>query len=200
MTELQQNRNDQLLRRVGDLKGGGSKVSEVLSEVFPVFDIENMPAELLALAGWRTAWQSTERPVQATQNSASQLRNPAGSGLLVVVTQVAIRVDSATFIQMEVSDVLFGTPVAGLFRDARFGVPRNTAALVSSADNIPVGGGLRYRFEPDAPSTRSITDENGLCVLTPGTAFNIGTITINRQMTVNYFWRERVAEPSEVNF
>lgn len=200
MSQLQQTRYDQLLRRAGDLKGPGSKVSEVLSEVFPTFDVENLTPEMLGLAGWRPAWQSTERPVQAVQNSASQLQNPAGSGMLVVVTQIAMRIDSASFVQIEIDTTTFGTPVAGLFRDSRFGTPRSTAATVASADNIAVGGGLRWRLEPDSPSMKTIRDDNGLVTLAPGTNLSIGTITNNRLLTVNYFWRERIAEPSELAF
>jgi len=51
VTELQQNRYDQLLRRVGDLKGPGSKVNDVLQELFPTIDVENVPGELLFLMG-----------------------------------------------------------------------------------------------------------------------------------------------------
>ena len=39
MSQLQQSRYDQLLRRVGDLKGPGSKVNDVLHELFPMFDL-----------------------------------------------------------------------------------------------------------------------------------------------------------------
>jgi len=200
MTELQIGRYDQLLRRVGDLKGPGSKVSDVLAEVFPTFDLENVPMELLALGGWRPAWQSTERPAQATQVSASQLQNPAGSGKIAVITTLQLRIDSATFIQVQISATTFGTPVAGLFRDSRFGVPRSTTMLASSADNVTVGGGLRLRVVPDPPGQYTFHDPNGIAVITPGTNLDCGTVNINRLMTVNYWWRERQAEPSELKF
>ncbi len=45
--ELQQNRYDQLIRRVGGIIGPGSKVVEALGELFPVIDVENVPGELL---------------------------------------------------------------------------------------------------------------------------------------------------------
>ena len=198
MSEIQQNRYDALLRRVCDLKGPGSKVNDALGELFPVLEVEDLTTELLALGGWRLAWQSTERPAVAAKNSASQLRNPAGSGALVVVTELQINTTSDQKFQVEVSTTLFGTPVAGLFRDARFGIPRGTAALVSSADDVAVGGGLRLQTITNRE--RTIRDDNGLVVLTPGTALNIGTVSDTVLMTVNYFWRERIAEPSELSF
>jgi len=198
MSELQTGRYDQLMRRVGDLKGPGSKVSEVLEEVFPVLELEGAPPELLALTGWRTAWQSTTRPAQGAMQSASQLRNPADSGVLVAITQFGIEANAANIVQVEVSTTLFGTPVSGLFRDSRFGVPRATIAQVSSVDGVAVGGGLRLQMAGQVQ--QYIRDDNGICVLTPGTALNIGTTTNNVLLTVNYFWRERLAEPSEINF
>lgn len=196
--DLQQARYDQLVRRVGALYGGGSKVVEVLPEVFPVLELENTTPELLALSGWRTAWQSTERPAVSAQQSASQLRNPVGSGMLVAVTQILIRCSPATTIQAEISTALFGTPVSGLYRDARFGTPRNTAAQVSSADNIVIGGGLRLRLLNNIQER--LLDINGIVVLTPGSNLDVGTTGTDVLMTINYLWRERLAQESELLF
>jgi len=200
MTELQQGRYDQLLRRVGDLKGGGSKVNEALEDLFPVLEVEDTVPELLALAGWRTAWQSTERPSVMGQVTKSQLINPADSGFLVAVTQFLIITDGVTKLQVEIGTAEIGTPVAGLYRDSRFGTPRATVALVSSADNIPTGGGLRLTSNVTADFQNSIRDDNGIVVLAPGSTLDIGTVSGRIVLTVNYFWRERIAEPSELNF
>ncbi len=196
--DLQTGRYDQLIRRVGGLYCGGSKVVEALPELFPVLELENTTPELIALSGWRTAWQSTERPASVGEASASQLRNPAGSGVILTVTQLLIRVTPDTNIQAEIGTTLFGTPVSGLFRDARFGTPRLTAAQVSSADNVVIGGGFRIRLVDGVPL--SVQDDNGIVVLTPGTTLDCGTTGPNILMTVNYFWRERVALDSEINF
>jgi len=198
MTELQQGRYDQLLRRVGDLKGPGSKVNEVLEDLFPVMEVENTTPELLALTGWRPAWQSTERPASVGDTSGSQLRNPAASGHIMAVTQVVIETDAVTTLQLQLSEVLFGTPVSGLFRDSRFGTPRSTVGQVSSADGPVSGGGLRFTLE--SADRLFLRDDNGMCVLTPGANLNVVTTTRDRLILVNYFWRERIAEPSELNF
>lgn len=195
--DLQQARYDQLIRRVGALYGGGSKVTEVLAELFPVIEVENTTPELIALSGWRTVWQSTERPGVAAQPSASQLRNPAGSNMLIAVTQVVLRLDISSNVQMEISTATFGTPVPGLYRDSRFGTPRNSTGQVSSADNVAVGGGLRLLIET---SPFTIRDDNGIVVLSPGANLNIGTTGNDRLLTVNYFWRERQVQQSELLF
>ena len=199
MTQLQQNRYDQLLRRIGDLKGPGSKVNEVLEELFPILDVENAPPELLALSGWRTAWQSTERLSAAGEFSKSQLVNPAGSGILVACTRIDLLVDPVSVVQLEIDTTLFSGAVSGLFRDSRFGVPRATAAQVASESSVvAVGGGLRLLLQQD--ENFSIRDDNGIVVLTPGTVLNVGSTSAAIKLLVNYFWRERIAEPSEINF
>lgn len=198
MTELQQNRYDQLLRRIGDLKGPGSKVNDVLQELFPVLEVENTTPELLALGGWRTAWQSTERPADVAAVSTSQIRNPVGSGVIAAITSLWVSMNAAGPVQAQITTALIGTPVSGLYRDSRFGVPRSTVLQVSSADGPTIGGGLRMDLETDVQL--KVSDDNGVVILTPGTELSISSVNFNRQMTVNYFWRERVAETSELSF
>ncbi len=196
--DLQTGRYDQLIRRVGGLYGGGSKVVEALPELFPVLELENTTPELIALTGWRTAWQSTERPGSALEPSASQLRNPAGTQALLAVTRIDIQSSINTPIQAEISATDFGTPVPGLFRDSRFGIPRSSAGVVASADNVAVGGGLRIRVL--SGDILIIRDDNGIVLLTPGANLNIGSTLDNVRLTVTYWWRERIGLESELNF
>lgn len=197
--QLQQTRYDQLIRRAGGLIGGGSKVSSVIPELFPVLELENTTPELLALSGWRTAWQSTERPGNVATVSTSQLINPEDSGIIAVLTSLWVNISVAGAFQMQNTEALLANnPIGGLFRDARFGVPRNTALQVDSADGPTIGAGARFRLQPDL--NFKVADENGLVVITPGTEFSLSTTSVNIIMTVNYFWRERVAEASELSF
>jgi len=197
--DLQQARYDQLVRRVGGLYGGGSKVVEVLPEVFPVLELENTTPELLALSGWRTAWQSTERPASVGDTTRSQLSNPAGSNVIAAVTMLLISTDVVNVIGSAIETAsIGGTPVRGLFRDARFGVPRSTALTVESVDGGTVGGGLRLQIE--ALKQITLRDDNGIVVLTPGSRLTVGSLQFNVRLTVNYFWRERAAVDSEINF
>ena len=196
--DLQQARYDQLVRRVGALYGGGSKVTEVLPEVFPVLELEDTTPELLALGGWRMAWQSTARQSTAGNDASSQLFNPVDSGHLVVITQLLFRVGTNSDVDIEMQDTPLAAGVPGLYRDGRFGVPRSTVALASSLDGGITGGGLRI-FVASGPPT-SLRDDNGIVVLSPGTGLNLGTVVQNNFFTVNYFWRERLASPSELLF
>ena len=197
--DLQQARYDQLVRRVGALYGGGSKVVEVLPEVFPVLELEHTTPELLALSGWRVSWQNIEQAGVVAQTSAVQLSNPAGSGIMAAVTQIIVRVGTDDNIQMQVTDSLFtSAPIRGLFRDARFGGNRATTCELRSDPNIATGAGLRL-FVTAGPLV-TIRDDNGLVLLTPGTAFQVGTTSNDVFLSLNFLWRERLAQESELNF
>lgn len=197
--EVQQTRWDRLVRRVSGSIGPGSRVSETISELFPVLEVEGTTPELLALSDWRLAWQSTERPASVGEQSASQLFNPADSGVIVAVTEVTLHANVVdTPIGLLITPTILGTnQVKGLFRDSRFGGARQTVAEVSSDDNVVTGGGLRVFVRDE---DLSIRDDNGLVVLTPGFGLQVGTIGNNILFTVNYFWRERPAQESELSF
>ena len=196
--EVQQTRWDRLIRRVSGSIGPGSRVSETISELFPVVDVERVPGELLVLGGTRLVWQSTERPASVGEVSASQLQNPVDSGTLITVSQFNFFTNVFGTVQASITETFIGTPVSGLFRDGRLGITRESTGKVSSADNVATAGGLRIRLLAD--ELKTFEDENSLIMLAPGQALQVGTATDNVRMTVNYFWRERAAEPSELQF
>jgi len=198
VTELQQNRYDALLRRVGDLKGPGSKVNDVLQELFPTIDVENVPGELLFLMGTHIGWAATSKTPTAGKKGGIQLFNPAGSGQLITITTVLC---SATIVQLfsyGIVNIALATNTGiPRLRDSRIGVgPSGVSQLRTSPDAIaPLGG----EFRAPSQTTVRLTDGNSFCVLSPGT----GLTFVSSQdvpMTISFFYRERVAEPSELTF
>lgn len=197
--DLQQARYDKLVRRVGSLYGGGSKVTEVLQELFPVLDMENVPSELLVLNGWDIATASTERPANVATIAASQLFNPAGSGRIASITQLSFETDNGTIVSIGTTGTVHtGAGVAGKFRDTRNGVLRRTALETRTVDGTAANADLRFHVV--AAEKFTLKDQNGLFVLSPGAGLGFSTSSLNTRLTVNYFWRERVAEPSELLF
>jgi len=198
MTELQQGRYDQLLRRVGDLKGPGSKVNDVLQELFPTMDVENVPGELLFLMGTRIGWASGSKSPTAGKRAGIQLFNPAGSGQLVTVSTVILNSGAASAITYGIVSAALatntGTP---RHRDGRVGVgPSGVAELRTSPDAVALLSG-QIRLASSVSFT--LRDGNSVCVLSPGTGVSfIGSTDV--ATTVNFFYRERIAEPSELNF
>ncbi len=201
MTLLQQSRYDQLLRRVGDLKGAGSKVADVLTELFPMFDVESNRAELQLLSGTRLCMGSTRQANVAAVTSRSQLFNPPDSGVIAVVTHVWA-VSDPTLVPINVTMIIAftGSPtLTDLFRDGRLGIAANpTCQTGVIQDAVVTTPTLRFNSPPTVMA--ELSDENGIMVLSPGTGIEVGTQLVNRELDVSYLWRERVAEPSELNF
>ena len=199
-TEIQQNRYDQLLRRVGGLIGPGSKVSEVLSELFPVLDVENIPGELLRLGGIRLGMGAQVMPAVSAEIGKIQLFNPADSGLLVTLTTIICTVSTADQeIRFAVVNSALTTNVGNTpFRDTRDGVALSTVAQVRSLSSA-AGIGRHFAFFALKNVPQQFNDSNGIVVLAPGTGLTIATGATDRQLTVGFMWRERVAERSELN-
>jgi len=200
MSEIQQGRYDQLLRRVADLKGPGSKVNDALTELFPMFDLENVPAELLALSGWRTGLGSAQLGAEGASIGKTQLFNPDDSGYLVVCTRIDFASNVTLTWEIDTVNIpLTNAPGGENFRDTRFGVATTPVAQVRTlvdATGIPPTWQARVL----ANTTYSIQDDNGCFVLAPGTGVTVAPAVVNVLAFVSFFWRERLAEPSELNF
>ncbi len=199
MTELQQSRYDGLMRRVGDLKGPGSKVNDVLEELFPTIDVENVPGELLLLMGTRICWGGGALSAVAAEAGKYQLFNPAGSGKLVTITGVHFSAAAAVAARWGLNTVSFGAAVGTqTFRDGRNLTSGSPSALVRQLSIAALASGQNLtRILADTDFY--LRDPNGVAVLSPGTGFEIGSSVVNVTTTGTFSWRERVAEPSELN-
>jgi len=198
--ELQQNRYDQLLRRVGGMTGPGAKVAEVIPEVFPVIDLENLPAELYLLSGTRLAFGGVQQIGLAGESARIQLFNPADSGQIVTLTTANLNLSITGGIRFVVTPNVEPTNDLGIrFRDTRLGVlTRPTAEVRSSSNAAVLAGTGEFRIQANVPLY--LTDPNGIVVLAPGTGITFNTVVVATTFTGTFFWRERVAEQSELNF
>jgi len=200
MTELQQNRYDQLIRRVGNIVSPGSMVNDALSELFPMIDVENLNAELSLLTGWRLAYGTVETVGVALNQNLIQLFNPENSAHLVVVERVDIRVPA----QENIRYALSSTPLANFTanqerRDSREGIANSPVAQlrdVNQLGGIPNFGVVFVRTD----TTFTMQDKRGLFVLAPNTGITFANSIVNNNLQVSMQWRERIAEPAELNF
>lgn len=197
---IQQNRYDQLLRRVGGLYGPGSKLNEILGELFPVIDVEDVPAELLALGGTRLFLGRTVQAAVAAVFQQSQVFNPVDSGNLLVVTRFAV--DSTT-----AQNVSFGVTTTELavntdivrYQDTRLDPTTPPVALVktdTSGAVSPIHGRLRLL----ANVSTIIETPKGQTVLSPGHGFTVTAGLVNTDLGCTFWGYERVAERSELVF
>ena len=203
MTEIQQGRYDALLRRVGDLKGPGSKVNDVLEELFPIFDVENLPPELYILGLTDLCFGGSALTSAAGESARGQLFNPAGSGKVLTITQVAFATDATSVTRWGRLDTVLTThSQTQLFRDTRkaatgvLNLPSGEIRQQSSAAFANATGQTRVLSN----TAFVLKDPNGVAVLGPGTGLEIGTAARQSTASFYFYWKERIAEPSETNF
>ena len=197
--EVQQTRWDRLIRRVSGSIGPGSRVSETLTELFPVLDVEDLPPELLFLAGTKLGFGGTTVSGVAAESAKVQLFNPADSGNIITITSALVRTDATQTIRFTNESSPRTAVNTERHRDTRAGILPATVGEVRSSSEallIPAIG----VFVTLANVTFVLKDRNGLSVLAPGTGFVIGGQSLNVGLTVTYFWHERVAEASELQF
>lgn len=199
MADLQQTRYDKLIRRVANIVGAGAIVTETLQEVFPVFDLENVPAELMVLGGWRLAMRGTNITGVAAQQQASQLFNPVDSGQVIVLEKVDISSPSAvqTYPYRLDTTPLSSSNGFGQFRDARAGDPISDAAVGNTRIQANLAVTAIAANSAGTNSVFRLGGDHDVAVLMPGNGFTVGTGTVNTTLVVSYWWRERVLEASE---
>jgi len=200
-SEIQQNRYDMLIRRVGGLIGPGSKVSEVISELFPVFDVENMPGELLRLSGTRLCVGGGTLAGVVAEAPTAVLENPAGSNVLLTLERVDISPNVTTTMRWGMLNGFRATAVAigtEIFRDVREFTPDQPTANVRQISEVPFASGIN-QTRLLANTNLTLDTPNSVCVLPPGTSFEIGVGGNNVGIFYTFWWRERVAEQSELN-
>jgi len=199
MADLQQTRWDKLIRRVGNIVGVGAIVTETLQEVFPIIDLENVPSELLVLAGWNMALRGTDITAGAAQVTASQLFNPANSGMVMAITSIILSVSITDAIGYRLDSVqLASSNGFGQYRDARAGAPTGQAALGNTRIETPKAITPIAEVLVAANTPYTFHDPNGIAVLMPGNGFTLGTQINNNRFIVGYWWRERRLEAAEI--
>jgi len=84
------------------------------------------------------------------------------------------------------------------FRDGRVDPGPSGVSQVRTDSNA--GGTLPGTIVALSNTVVSVGDVNGVCVLSPGVGLNVIAGATNTICRVTFFYRERVAEPSELTF
>lgn len=174
-------------------------VNDALSELFPMIDVERVPGELLLLMGTRIGHGGGALVGAAGEAPKCMLFNPVDSGLLVTLTQILFSCQTTVTVRMAIQTVPHASSIATqILRDSR-NLPPNlpTAQILQESAVALADATVQTRLLANTPL--QISDENSLAVLAPGSGFEIGTNAFASSIHFSFWWRERAAEPAEVN-
>lgn len=197
--EIQQNRYDRLLRRVGGIIGPGSKVSEVLSELFPTIDVENVPSELLILMGTNTCFGGGLRTGAVGESAKMGLFNPAGSNTIITLTDVVVTTGTNNqIIRWGLNVVELGTIISTqIFTDTRNPLAQLPVGRIATDSAVALANATG-QLQTSANDPQYLGAKNDLAILRPGIGFEIGATLTATQIIVTFYWRERPMETSEL--
>ncbi len=199
MDEIQQTRYDRLLRRVAGIIGPGSKVSTVLSELFPTIDVENVPSELLLLMGTRGAFGGGVIIGLAGQSPKMMIFNPAESNTIITVTDVYTtmnNVDGIVRWGLNTNE-LSGIISTQQFTDTRNPLTQLPVGRISSESAVALANATG-QVRMDADQVLHLEGKNDVAVLRPGIGFELGNAKVATTLHVTFYWRERPMETSEL--
>lgn len=199
--EVQQTRWDRLIRRVSGSIGPGSRVSETISELFPVLDVESVPGELLLLSGTSLCHGAARVVGGIGEVPNVILFNPNNSGHLITITQIALSTAADDLLRWEISEAVSGAQVlTERFRDGRLISPTTLPVGQVRTFSNASQAAQQVEFRSLANETLILSDENGLAVLSPNTRCTVASTTLQANLDVTFWWRERVAQESELQF
>ncbi len=200
MTEIQQNRYDQLVRRIANIVSPGSMVGDALNELFPTIEVETLNAELSLLLSWRLGFASQNKLAVAANLNHIQLFNPVGSSHIVVIERIDIRVDADQFVNYALSNLALTNNTSNhALRDTREGILPLPIAQLRDVTQVAGIASFGLTFV-QTNIIQTLQDKRGLFVLAPGTGVTFATTALNTGLMCSLLWRERVAEPAELNF
>ncbi len=199
--EVQQTRWDRIVRRVSGSIGPGSRVSETLSELFPVMDVERVPAELLVLGGTRMCQGHSNEPAVAAVFQVSELFNPVDSEAIITLMSVSMFSDVSPGFGMGLTDGSFtnDNPTLVGFTDGRLFTSARPLGQVRD-ETAGAAGVNTYLLGRDLALVNIFRPERAVAVLSPGTGYSVGATQVNSSLNVSYTWMERPAEQAELQF
>lgn len=198
MGRLQTGRLENLIRRWGSIKGGGSILSETLGDVFPVLDLENLPPELRFPAGISMISGGASVTGAVGKLGALGITNRPDSGMILTITKINVKTAAIQAISFGLRS--FTSPVINARNmDSREAQNFNgSVAMFATTDGTGSLG--NFVLDTQAGIDREVTIPHGICVLAPNSAFQVTASITNTLLRVMFFGYVRLAEPSELSF
>lgn len=191
--------NSPLVRFFG-MKIGSAAAPSLAPEIAPSFDVNQMDdPQLYFLRNERLGQGGTVLAAAAGFFSSAQLRNPANSGVLLILKGLTVY---ATGASVDVSVVLnqafnLTNVLSNPLSDTRwFDIgTTGTAGIVSSRNNnAGIAGSAARLMQVPVGTLHTITD----VVLAPGDALVADTSVVNAALWFGFKWRERPIPAEEL--
>lgn len=191
-------RFNSILNKLLSMKEGAPAPS-LSSDIVPTIQLEGDRPEYAFLGGVRLCAGFVGVAAGGAGNrSVALLRNPATSGVIVVVEAIVLHstVASKTFV---IRNAVTGgvTATGSRVRDSRWGtmVP---AALVQSTNGAAATGNIVGFWPGQSNGTATSGRIDVPFVITPNESLAIEPGVDNEGVSAGFFWRERAVEPSEL--
>jgi len=182
------------LRRMLGQKGVVDVAADLSPEISPTFCLEEPSAEWDFLKMVRGCACTDTLGAAAGFTGRWRLRNPVGSGVLVVIDQVALS-GSVNAVFEIARGQIFGDHAAGrvtVVPDLRWGaVGATTTTMLFSGDNGSAAGVAGDRIVRTRVLAETTFVYRNKVVLIPGTSLDFGSATQNIAMATWVVWRER---------
>ncbi len=200
--EILTGRFNRALQKSLQLKGGPPS-AQLASEVMPVLPFFR-GAEDRSLESWFRFGSWAQCVATAGVAGVAQLRNPKTSGAIVVVERIGFNnrtsVDTIT-LSIGTNDTDLPTNAALALIDKRSQRTAGASAkstLKSDQTGIPVEFSFANVAIPTQQEFSFITTVNQEIVLAPGDELKAFGLNVNANLNVNFIWRERALEDSEL--
>jgi len=192
--EVTGGRWDNFVRRIGNLHGGGSKLSDVVPSAMPVLQLEDLSPELKILQDQRSFGGGLSLTGDAAVPANIGLIAPATDQTIVIVNRVIVTVNTAGNINWFYQDPGTSTVQAPeVATDTRIRDSGAAATVGSRLAALPVTIRGLWRAGGTNP-----TILDGPWVLQNSVGLFFAPESLTGELIVTFFWTERQLEPSEV--
>ncbi len=177
---------------------GGKPAPQLSTDIAPSFAIP-LEVEDRVLFGWTRFATQLNVPANVASTSGARMRNPVGSNVIAVFEKILFSVDVADTVAIDygVTTVDYATIQVNAARLDPRGV--NNPTLIMSLANPAVGQaqGAATLRGPALTNVDYLVTRNQELPLLPSDAIGVRTLNVNKNLIVNFIWRERVLDEGE---
>lgn len=181
-------------RMLGEMGGEFSGIERAGETLTPVMDLWALP-EWALLRGETIFSRVALSPAVAARLSSVELVNPAASGILAVVLELALTGAADVQVSVDSGVAIAANPVVsqGVANDTRWPQLGETSRCTLTTGDV--AGGIALPQDHITPTLRSIRPY----IIRPGTKLMAICGTVNTATRYNFLWTERPLLPNEQN-